>query len=324
MGVHIVGTSLLASIISGTIIKDRKFSMSLSIMSLFTLIIIAIDMIYIRGGAGNTIVSIDIFNELKDSLARLGIYRASIFLYPIFFSIYVIAVYGIRIIGFIPFYKMISEKQFDFIFIFIAIFAISGFLLSEMLYIGIPSGEINNAAWFAIQSLIGSWFLVSYYLIKKENSRYIILYMFFILLLSIPTTIQFLSLRYSLNYYYYGKNEIEIIRYLETTPPNSVILYPPNIKEPSLASNFAGRQSVYSFYHSFVSQNVGQKEAKRRLEDLSLFFRSEDKKSIPVILNKYKVDYVYASLKYAERFESEDILKKVLKNEKYVLYKVNK
>jgi uncharacterized membrane protein len=134
--------------------------------------------------------------------------------------------------------------------------------------------------------------------------------------------VQFLTIRFSPNYYTVDSRDIEVVKYLEATPPSSVVLHPPNLDRPSLASNLAGRPTVLSIFQSYVVQLVSLKEADNRWKDVKQFFSSNKSINRAAILRKYKVDYVYAPLKYANILDETGILFTVLKNSKYVVYKV--
>ena len=327
MGPHIMGASFLTGIASMILMKDIKKGKLVCAMSAFTILAMVIDTALFREGAGNNIVSIAFFNRFHDSLKYLGISDMSKFFYPMILPIYILAAFGIRALGVYSLKDVFKKKYFDSKIVYLTIFVISGFIFSDIIFIGPdvpPPFKINNAMWFSLQSLMGAWLLLSCFLLKISHLRKRFLgVVFLIILLSTPSTIQFLLLRFNKSYYTVDSNSIEIVKYLDTTPPKSVILHPPNLEGPSLSSNLSGRLSVLSFYQSYVIQTIGQKESVNRLKDLELFFSPNEAVNRSSILIKYKVDYVYVPLSYATIFNREHMLSQVLKNSGYVLYRVD-
>lgn len=326
MGPHIMGASFLTGIISVGLMQDKRKGVFLCVVSALTVIAIAIDAILFRESAGNNILSIDLFNRFHYSLKHLGISYMPWFLYPVIFPIYTLATFGIRTLGFYALKDAFNKKLFNPIVVFLTIFAISGFLLSDMIFLGflVPSSfKINNAIWFSVQSLMGGWLLLSYFILRiSHHGKKSLVAVFIIILLSAPSTVQFFTLRFDHNYYTVDSNAVEVTKFLSTTPPRSVVLHPPNLKGPSLASNLAGRPTVLSVFRSFVTQNIGKIEADSRLMDVKLFFSTNDITNRSSILKKYKVNYVYAPLSHASSIDKEPMLLQVLKNSEYVVYKV--
>jgi hypothetical protein len=321
MGFHLMSVAFITGLISWVYTKDKR-NLLMCIVSAATLLVMCAEVIYLRQGTGN-IVTVDLFNGFRRSLKFLN--NAGIIMDNslVSFIIYVAAVFGIRLLGFYVIRDFFT-KNINPVMIFLVIFSISGFVLAETVNIGAASGSnVNNSSWFALQSLMGAWFLLSNYLLNIRQSRKRLFVAMAIVLLSFPATFQFLSLRDSSSYDTFDSQEIEVIKYLEETPSDSVILFPPNFKGPSLAANFAGRQSVYSYYHSFVSHRKGLAEANDRLKDIALFFKSDDLNIMPLILEKYKVNYVYAPSDYAERLDRTPGLEPAVKNSRYVAYKVD-
>jgi len=323
MGAHITGVTFLTGIFIILLMKDRNRGLILCGISALTALAMAVDLIFLRKETGNLIFTIDLLNGLHLSMKLLNGYGVRIKSLPLSIIAYIVGTLGIRILGFYTIKEVFTKKK-DPLILFLLIFVISGLLFSEIFYLG-PEEKwlLNEANWFANQSLMGALFLLSYFL-KSVNlpRKWFSTLIIVLILFSFPSTIQFLSIRFDSHYYTYDHNAVEVIKYLEQTPPDSVIMHPPNIGRPSLSANFAGRQSIYSYYHSFISRIKGKGEAKKRLEDLALFFRSGDLKNMPYILKKYKVNYVYAPLDYASRLDREPLLEQVLKNDAYVVYKV--
>lgn len=326
MGPHIMGAAFLTGIASVVLMKDKKKGKILCVFSALTIFAIAFDAILFKGNAGNNILSIDPFNRFKDSLTKLGFFNLPWLLYFLFFPIYILITFGVRALGFYILKDVFKVKNFDSVVVFLIIFIVSGFLLSEFIYLGSPSYRINNAVWFSVQSLMAAWLLLSYFLLSlRNNKKKLWGLLIVIILLSAPATVQFLTLRYDNKYYPIGPNEMEIVNYLQTTQPRSVILHHLNKlnDQPSLASNFAGRQSVINLFRSFVGDWVGVKEKNNRINDAVSFF-TESNANRSFILKQYKVDYVYAPSNFAIFLDNEPMLIKIMKNSEYVLYRVDR
>lgn len=326
LGPHIMGASFLTGVASMVFINDKKKGKFLCAVSVLTILAMATDTILFRGGTGNNILSIDLFNRFHNSLKYLGISDMSWFLYPVIFLLYILTTFGVRILGFYTLKDAVEKRYLDPIIIFLTIFIMSGFLLSEIIFLGPlvpPAFKVNDSMWFSLQSLMGAWLLLSYFLLRiNRHGKGFLGGVVLIILLSTPSTVQFLLLRFNPTYYTVDSNAKEVVRYLETTPPRSVVLHPPNFDGPSFASNFTGRPSVLSFLQSYIIQNIGQTEADNRLTDVKLFFDPDEIINRLSILKKYKVDYVYAPLSSAAILDKESILLKVLENRGYVLYRV--
>ena len=143
-----------------------------------------------------------------------------------------------------------------------------------------------------------------------------------VLLLSFPSTIQFLFVRNDNHYYQVSSSAMEVVEYLEKTPPGSVVLHPIVPGGISLASNLAGRSSVVSYLHTHVTDYIGKPETDLRLMAVELFFSQDDISNRQFVLNKFNVDYVYSPLKYAAALDKAPELLQVLQNSEYAVYKV--
>ena len=330
MGLHIMGAAFLAGIVSTIFIKDRTKCKLICVVSALTVLAMVIDLTLLRGGIGNNIFKIEAFNRFYETLKHLWISNLSWPLYLIIFPAYILATFGIRALGFYLFKAIFEKKYIDPTIIFLMIFVISGFLLSEFVFLGSPFSallNINNAMWFSFQSLTACWFLLLYFLLMIDlyKNRYRSLIFILVFLLSMPSTVQFLSVRSKHGYDTVSYNATEVVKYFETVPRGSVILHPLNPKEPSLSSNFAGKLDVLNFYKScFDIGGLRETELVNRMNDVKLFFNPNAKIDRASILKKYNVDYVYAPMSYTPYLDKEPMLLQVLKNSEYVLYRVDR
>jgi hypothetical protein len=323
IGPHILVAAFMTAI-TLFFIKDKKKGLLLFAASAFATLLIAIDMILIRGGTGNNVISIDLFNNFYSVLNKFD--RTSIPWYAYFavFPAYVIAAFGVRFLGFYFLKNALQKKIVDPIIVFLIFFIISGFLMPEIIYISNSPMDKNNASFFSAASLMVAWFLLAFFMISLKNSRkkYFWISFFILIFLSFPGTVQFLNMRFDSSYSTVGRSEIEIVKYLQATPRESVILSPPNYSWPSLASNFAGRQSVINFFRSFPAGTIGEEETINRFYAVESFF-SLNNPNRSSFMKKYKVDYIYAPLIYQIILDSEPMLRFEAINSGYVVYKVH-
>jgi hypothetical protein len=193
--------------------------------------------------------------------------------------------------------------------------------LTEFLFIESPNALINAAESFTSQSLIAGWLLLSYVLLRIKGRKKLYLASALFVVLSAPATIQLYQSK-APDYYTVDRNDVEVVGFLGSTEPDSVVLHPANFRTPSLASNLAGRQSVYSGFFSFLGDWIGTPEQSRRLRDSINFFSSSETMDRASILDKYGVDYVYTTYRHVPVLEKEPDLMRVFSNNRYVVYKV--
>ena len=256
----------------------------------------------------------------------LGNSEVSWFSLTLMFPLYVLAAYGARSFGLYLLKDSFKKTSFDPVLLFILLFSISGFLLAEVIYLGPPNREVNKAYFFAEQSLMCAWLLFPYLLSRLNQNwkKYVLTIV--VISTAFPASVQFLALRSTSIYHTVDSDAIEVTEYLQSTPVGSIVLHPPihpNEIGPSLASNFAGRPSVINLFLSFTPDWIGAKEHLSRTRDIVMFFSPYGSINRSSILNKYKVDYVYAPSVYADILSRESILTMELKNGSYVIYKVN-
>jgi hypothetical protein len=324
MGYHVIVATFVMGTVSLVFFEEKKKSIILCSVSVLIALLMAFDLLIIREGAGNIIVTFDPFNNFARSLNLFGLPGVQWFFYPLLFMLYVLLTFGARSICFYLLKDIIQKKKFDSIILFLFIFVFIGFFTSEMMNIRSQGLLTNNAYWFSTQALIVFWLLVPYLLLKlvKFKKRYLLSAML-IIILSFPTTVQFLTLRFNNIYHTMNSDDMEVVRYLRSTPTHSVILHPLNIRVPSLSSNFAGRSSVCNIFFSFLEDTIPSIEAKMRQKDVEMFFDQTSSIKRRSVLYKYGVNYIYAPLPYIALLDREPFLMKILSNSKYVLYKVN-
>jgi hypothetical protein len=321
MGVQIVCVTLLTGITSLMISEEGKKGRGICYASLIVGILIALDIMILKGDTGRTFL-IEPFNGLKRSMRILGLSDMSQVWYFLAFPLYVIATYGMRAVGFIFIKDIFDRNRFDPVVFFLICFSISGFIVTEFLFIESPNAFLNAAESFTSQSLIAGWLLIPYFLMKIKGRKSLYLFSVLIVVLAAPPTIQLYQSK-APRYYVVDKRDMEVIRFIEDTEPDTVVLHPANFKSPSLASNLAGRQSVYSGFFSFLGDWIGTPEQSQRIRDSVDFFSSSESINRASILARYGVDYVYATFRYLTVLDKEPLLSRAFENNRYVVYKVD-
>lgn len=326
MGLHLMGSLFVAGIAAVIITRDSRKGIELCSISAITLAVIFLDFSFFRNGSGgmDQKITVDAFHSFRQSLMKLGISELPWYYYPLLFLNYVVASFGARSLGFLSLKdsgRQDRDTPSGLLVVFVTIFVTSGFILSQVISIGGQGLDMDDAMWFSIQSLFGAWLLVSFYLINKRlHQKRLAALIFIIMLFSLPSTIQYLSLRYNSGYHAVNSTSLEVIRFLKTVPADSVVLHPLN-NEPSLASNFAGRSSIINTFRSFVPYHIGNEGVTGRMSDVESFFSTGSPSNRSSILKKYHVDYVYAPVAFRPLLDREIMLYEVFKNDEYVVYK---
>jgi hypothetical protein len=323
MGLQIGAAALATGLAIAFYGRQRRQGWSLVIVSAATLEVMLFDITVIRSGVGSTLVKFAPLNHFYKTLENLGMSGLAVDWYIPMFVLVLLAGLGVRALGLLYLGNRISKenpRDWNWILVFIGLFFVGGYAISEMLFIGDSTG-LNNAGWFYIQSLMASWFLLFLFLIKIQGRKRVYLASIIaIVVLATPSTVQFLHLRADDNYIVFGQDETEVIEYLRQSDPGSVVLHPLNHDRPSLASNFAGRSTVLSVWVSFVTEAQGKYE---RAKSVLLFFDKGTNTSERLeVLYRYRVDYVYGStseLFFMENFPEAEL---VLQSGDLVLYRV--
>jgi hypothetical protein len=324
MGLHIIAAAILTGVASMMLTGDKRKGGLVCAVSLAVTAGIMLNIALLRNGMGNNFAEWAPLTNFHASLRRIGIRDISWNYLPLFLLGYMTALLGPRMVWISLANTILKKDFFNPVLFFILIFTFGGIIVSDMIYLGTFSHSINNSVWFAVQSLICAWLLIPYFLerlgsVKKRAALAVIA-----MVLAVPATAQFLMMRFDHAYIHIDADAMEVISYLKNTSPGSVVLHEFNKDAPSLSATFAGRSVVASFFRSFISSHLSEKEFRQRLIDILLFFSSDDPAKRSVILDRYRVDYVYASRSLDALLESEERLSPVLKNKRYVLYAVKR
>lgn len=329
MGPHVMAAVFVTGIASLVIERDIKRFLLLCGVSGLSILAMVVDLILIKGGnPAHYIITVNLLNTFHRSLEKLGISTLPRISLVLIFPLYIIVSFGVRALGFYVMKDAFKKTRFDPVIVFLLVCIVSGFILPDIIFIGFPQskiGTLNNAGWFGVQALTASWLLLAFFLAQyRHTGKKFFAITIVLVFLSAPSTAQFLSLRFDKSYFTVNQDASEVVKFLENTGPESVILHPPNLDGPSLASNLAGRQTVISFFQSYVIQMIGQREADRRYKDVKLYFAQNEKVDREAILEKYNVDYVYVPQTHVPVIDKDPLLLLVLRNNTYTVYKVKK
>jgi hypothetical protein len=327
MGPHVMAALFATGLASLVIERDMKRCLLLCGVSGLSVLAMVVDLTLIRGGSpSNYIITIDLLNTFHRSMEKIGTSTLPWIFLVLIFPLYIMVSFGVRALGFYVTKDAFKKKFFDPVIVFLLVFTVVGFILPDIIFIGFPQskiGTLNNAGWFGAQALMGSWLLLAFFLARyRYTGKKFFAVLIVVVLVSAPSTVQFLNLRYDASYYTVDQDALEVVKFLENTDPESVILHPPNLDGPSLASNLAGRQTVISFFQSYVVQVIGQEEADRRYKDVKLYFDPNETIGREAILKKYSVDYVYVPQSQVSVLDKDPLLFPVLRNSTYIVYKV--
>ena len=246
-------------------------------------------------------------------------------MFILFLVVYIIGFMGIRLLLFkylADFFKT-SIKQ-DGVFNFILLFSISGLILSEFIYLGDSSGNINNAAWFAGQSLFLAMYFPFLFLSRLESTRIRIVLIIVFIYFSFPTTFQFMNLRYNDSYVKVNSGELKAVEYIkENTGPDDVIWELPEKYRPSLSAHLAGRETVFSMYMTFINSTVSKERIRERVRDIQAFYQAdtsvEERRNI---LRSYNASLVLVKKEKRRFYDAHEFLREMYSNNDRVIYRV--
>ena len=324
-GVHVGAAAVLTGLVMISDREKRAAGMKLLLASALVSAFMVLDITVMRGGLGkSTMIYFDPMNNFTRSLERLHILPHSMTSYIVLFFCYVAATFGIRVIGFTQIFRAIARPR-DYVLVFLFLFIPMGFLLSEMLHIGIFIGAVNNAIWFSATSLIAAWIPVVYALDAwRRRGISVALASIIILSMAFPSTLQYFTRRMSYEYYDFRKADVEIIEYLDRLHPGTVVLHPVNQTLPSLAANFTGQPSVLSYFSSLAMMPITEADFLRRVKDTVRFFDVQSKIDRAEVIRRYGVTHVYAPIQFKDFLDQQSFLASVIKNKGYVLYAVRR
>jgi len=292
----------------------------LAVIGLLALGLMFVDQFLVRSGSGDMVVSIQPGLWLNARLSLIGIQDHQLAMQVLFFMIALVLELGVRLLG-LAHTKALWHNfcESRVLILFIVVFFISGFLISNLVFLGDSTRQFNHAEWFAIQSLYASWFLLFLVFAGwKVMSPSRVLVLVLSIVVSIPSILQLLWLKTNSSISVIGPAEKEVVDYLETTPVNSIVMHPLNLHSPSLASNLAGRMTVLNVYRSFVNESQG---LEQRANAVQLFFSPDTDADLrQSIFNFYGVTHIYGPPELDTTLRSSLPVGLVMKNEKYAVW----
>ncbi|MEJ8568222.1 hypothetical protein [Elongatibacter sediminis] len=319
MSLQMASAALATGLLWRYLKPSAGVSLGLIVTSGFMLVLLILAGLSQGADAERTVINLQPFGVMQTSLSRLGLGDTDIVWYPFWLLLLPLGALGVRAIGAWSVYEGIMRRSSgDAALVFIGVFVLVGYVVSELFFIG-PKGGQNNAAWFYVQGLMGAWLALFAALAAwRYDGWRPITALAVIVVLAMPTTIQFLAKRSADSYAHYDASALVVVEYLKSTDPNAVVLHPLNLDEPSLAANLAGRSSVLSPHLSFVVQSAGL--TQRSSDVLKFFDESATPQERIEILDRYGVNYIYLSPEQADWVSELDGVAQVLRNESLVLF----
>lgn len=276
------------------------------------------------------------FNSVVLFLQRLGLenYENIIMGQPILwfiffllaFLLYVIGSFGVRIVFVKYLFDFIKGKITQPTVILMLIFVVSGFLLSELIFIGSKSNvsDINNGGWFAIQSIYVSGFFIMFLLASIENTIKRRILTFLIIVFSFTGTGSFLFEYRNINKFTtISPNEISLSNFIEQNTLKSAIILEPLKRGPSLVSHLSGRNSTIAIDRTFLPHVASMSVIKERQKDVVNFYEKDYKGDRSKIIKKYNINFFITTDSLNEYIDEELLGEKIFDNGQYLLYKIN-
>ncbi len=332
MGPQIAACGIAVSILM-MISGNRKIWFALLGSLFFSSLLICADLILKPEYTEKMIVlSLLPFNGMLQTASQLNIPAlikaaqspsSHLILFVLFLMIYVIGFMGVRLLVFKYVISAFRENLKDNgLIIFLLVFCFTGIILSEFLYLGEKHMRINNAGWFAVQSLFAAMFFPFLFLSRLKNRALAFGLLGCLMMISFPTTIHFLSLRHNPAYVEISKDQLQVVEYIKAnTNPDDVIWEIPEKGRPSLSAHLSGRKTVLATYVTFITAVVSKKELRNRINDFRNFYHikttNEERKKI---LEKYDVSYIIDEACVQNTFNRMDFLKIVYQNKSVRVY----
>jgi len=322
LGLHLLGVSFLTGAL--VLLKPRAQGARYAFLlaTVVTAACVVLEVVVFRGGTGDAVVRVSPFNQFDGVMLKLGISDVSFWLFPLAYVVFLLGVFGVRI-GIFWFLFRLFRREVDFFVLFLLAFILSGFALSEFIFLGHADAAINDGVWFAIQALTCAWVLFSILFHELGSCRSLkiqLLAVVLVLGVSFPSTIEFLSKRSVDNYFAYNQNASDLVGFFGDIENDSVIMNPLTMAGPSIASNLSGRTTFLSMYMSFRKD---EKVLRDKMQTVNSFFSpltTVDEKRM--VLSNTGVNYIYATSMYSKMLSELPFLNLVHSNSQYLVYKV--
>ena len=336
MGLQVIGVSFAALAFIEWKYRLGAWGKALPVL-LLTFALIFVDLLIKSYSSGSSLVlKWDLFNGLIQSAGILGMdqwHNAALapwehpFILFYALTLYFIGFMGVRVIFLKYCYDVLkTRKPIEPIVPFFLFFIVGGIFLSEIIFLGGKYGTLNLASWFRVQSIIAATYFIAAFIASLKGRNHKIIVTTFVILLSFPTTINFLNLRYDKKYITISKNDLLAVDYIKkSVSGNSVIMEYPNFNfnAPSLSSNFAGRSTILALFRSFPGQKVELQIIKDRINDLKYFFMINNEDTRKIILKKYGAEYLVIPSQLKGIFSNYPWLIMSYSNSDVTIYKIN-
>jgi hypothetical protein len=322
MGTQMAATCLAIGFVRLLFDGERLQGWFMAICGAIALALMLLDQAFLRSGIGDTLIEFRPWYFFHYVLQQFGEVDVQTIPKPAWFMVFLILGLGVRVLGLLTVKASIRHSpESIWVIWFILVFFVTGYVLSDLVYLGDSSYRYNHAIWFAIQGMFAVWFLLFLFMARLDADKPMhAALLISLLVLSMPSTVQLLWLKSDSGLAYIGPAEQEIVAYLEGTDPASVVMHPLNQNGPSLASNLAGRSSVLNIHKSFVNESQG---LEKRAYALLMFFSEETEPSTRLeIMNYYGVTHVYAPRQFDEILADTPPLMRAFRNSRYSVWRV--
>lgn len=204
-----------------------------------------------------------------------------------------IGLMGLRLICVKYLADYVRNRPMEPVIPFLLIFIFSGIGLSECIYLEGRYDEINNGVWFKVQSIFAATYFIPAYISSMRDRYRTWAVILLVVVLSYPTTLNFLRLRNISPTCEITRNQLEASRFIQSNlPTNAVIIEKPIYTAPSISSHFGGRASVLAPFRSFPFFCMSIEDIASRQHDLKSFFGYSTDEGRLAVLRKYQVTHL--------------------------------
>jgi len=238
------------------------------------------------------------------------------------FVVYVIACFGVKIYFIKDIITAFKDRRPDPIIVFLLIFVVSGFMLTEVLFIGSKATGTNNSQWFSTQSLYASGFFVIYGLASISAAPRRALLTTLIITLLFTGTAYFLKTRNTNQFIVITPEQLALSNYMENNLDRNSVVMEPLAYRPSTASHLTGLNNVIALFMAFLGNTASSSVIDERgVDTRNFYFENNDEIKIDMI-KKYNIDYVIFYKSQEKVIASETIGTKAYENDEYLLIEI--
>lgn len=330
MGPHIIGAAI-TSLIVLYFFKNKKIHEMAIALIISSTIIVYYNMARPLPTKDIRIIEFDFFNGLISTFKKLNIPLDNplpnqpaflIFFFTAAFLVYLLGSFGLKLYFIKNLRDFFIKKITQPTIIFLLAFIVSGFILSEIIFIGSKESTINNAGWFAIQSLYVSGFFLIEKLSSLDETAKRRLLTFIVIIFSFSGTIHYLEVRDNNQYIRLTNQQLALSEFVKQNIPIDSIIIEPLQYAPSIISHLSGRTSFASIYITFLAHQALTTDIDERTLVMKNFYDSKYKGNRSEILLKYKIDYILVDKSHREIIKHLNLGDEIFENNEFSLIRV--